>query len=146
MFNQSRRTTRSNRKAEAPHRPPKPAPSPSASRRAPSLRPSGVAPAEPPWDHAVVESIVWLKRRFTEMEDELRRAESEVTRLRRELSRVRLQHEAQVDVSHLRRRVAFYCHPDRGGDTELMARLNCMFDWVEALQRASAESELDRVA
>ena len=33
-----------------------------------------------------------------------------------------------IDLPGLRRDVAFYCHPDRGGDGNVMRRVNLLFD------------------
>jgi hypothetical protein len=31
--------------------------------------------------------------------------------------------------------VAYYCHPDRGGDADLMSKLNTLFDFLAVLVR-----------
>jgi hypothetical protein len=66
-----------------------------------------------------------------------------VAGLRAELDRTRaqLRHAQEIpkmkfsadQLTSLRRRVAFYCHPDRGGDVVLMRDLNTLFDVLEEL-------------
>lgn len=54
---------------------------------------------------------------------EARKVQScELVRLRRRVAAV----------AALRKRILFYCHPDRGGDEVLMKRLNVLFDDLEA--------------
>ena len=44
--------------------------------------------------------------------------------------------------------MAYYCHPDRGGDNLLMSRLNNLFDLLETVQKAeqSGASDPDAIA
>lgn len=81
------------------------------------------------------DAICSLRSEFSRMEDELRTTRSENSRLRGELARWRRRYRPQqkMDLAGLRRRVAFYCHPDRGGDAELMSRLNTLFDMLAAM-------------
>jgi hypothetical protein len=34
----------------------------------------------------------------------------------------------------LRRQVSFHCHPDRGGDENLMKKVNALFDYLESVE------------
>jgi hypothetical protein len=36
-----------------------------------------------------------------------------------------------MSLHELRRRLAFYCHPDRGGDQRLMQSINVLFDYLD---------------
>jgi len=76
------------------------------------------------------DTIGRLRSEFTSLRHELRDAKSENCRLRREIDRWRARFRplGADDIASLRRSVAFYCHPDRGGNGELMSRLNALFD------------------
>jgi hypothetical protein len=65
--------------------------------------------------------------------NELRQALRENSGLKQQVAgwRSRERKMADIDLATLRRRVAFYCHPDRGGDAELMSRLNALFDVLD---------------
>ncbi len=82
--------------------------------------------------HSLVEAVAKLQFEFSSMKTELRHAHSENTRLKGDLSRWRSRCRAmpESDIASLRRRVAFYCHPDRGGDDDLMSRMNTLFDFL----------------
>lgn len=83
------------------------------------------------------DAISILRNEFSRMKDELRTTHSENNRLRSELARWRLRcrPRQEMDLAGLRRRVAFYCHPDRGGDADLMSRLNTLFDLLAVMWR-----------
>jgi hypothetical protein len=85
---------------------------------------------------SLTDTIGRLRSEFTSLENELRHAKSENSRLRRELTRWRSQYRSSPvsDTAALRRHVAFYCHPDRGGDGELMSTLNALFDFLAAFE------------
>jgi hypothetical protein len=81
------------------------------------------------------ETIDRLGSEFSNMRSSLRDANSEITRLKSELARVSPQRSvmSKRDIAALRRRVAYHCHPDRGGDVEVMTDLNLLFDFVTGL-------------
>lgn len=76
------------------------------------------------------QTIGRLRSEFAGLKNELANTKSENSRLQREVARWRFRFQALrvADVASLRRHVAFYCHPDRGGDAELMSCLNALFD------------------
>jgi len=82
------------------------------------------------------ESITRLGTEFLHMKSSLREAQCEIARLRGELARLRLPRRRipNSDMASLRRQVAYHCHPDRGGDAELMSNLNTLFDFLEHLE------------
>lgn len=90
-------------------------------------------------------AIMRLNAELVRMKSELNAATSEIIRLRRRLLR-QPQRGAlgAFDLGELRRGVAFYCHPDRAGDAQLMSRLNTLFDLLERCQRTNAEDHDDR--
>ena len=103
--------------------------------------------AMPPW-LSLVEVIADLNARFDRLKGELRDAHREIKRLSTALAR-RGPHEDEmpvVDLAWLRRRAAFYCHPDRGGDAGLMQDLNSLFDFLEVLQSARLSPSQGHVA
>ena len=81
---------------------------------------------------SLTETIGKLWSEFSSMKQQLQQAHREINRLKNELSKTP-GHRAkpELDLASLRRRVAFYCHPDRGGDTALMSALNGLFDYLE---------------
>ena len=91
----------------------------------------------------LVDTIAELRREFTRIQEELSEARSEISRLKRKLGRRRLLSRAvsDIDVESLRRKVASCCHPDRGGDNELMSTINMLLDLCEA-----DEPEAERLA
>lgn len=82
------------------------------------------------------ETITRLGTEFLHMKTSLREAQCEIARLRGELARLRFpkRRMPNADVAALRRQVAYHCHPDRGGDPELMSNLNTLFDFLERLE------------
>ncbi len=87
----------------------------------------GLDPAERP---SLVTALTGLHLECESMKNMLHEARLEIARLKRALAS-RERRGPQLDVAGLRREVAFYCHPDRGGDAELMCRLNILFDALE---------------
>ena len=81
---------------------------------------------------SVVETIGDLHHAFATMKQALSEARHEISRLHRQLVHQRAQ-VSQEELATLRRRVAFRCHPDRGGDADLMSRLNLLFDSLECI-------------
>ena len=81
----------------------------------------------------LVDTITELKREFARMQEELREAHGEINRLQRKLDRrgSLSRFAPEVDVESLRRKVAVCCHPDRGGDNELMSTMNMLLDLLE---------------
>jgi hypothetical protein len=74
---------------------------------------------------------------FVQMQTELDAARREIARLKKSLAEraVRFPVLPETNLPSLRRHVAFYCHPDRSGDGELMRRLNVLFDYLECSQQ-----------
>jgi len=66
-----------------------------------------------------------VAREVRKMQRKLQSAQQTIASLKRELDQ-------KTDVKVLRKRLVFHCHPDRGGDLELMQRLNALFDQLEA--------------
>lgn len=64
----------------------------------------------------------------TEMIAKIERMRSELQIARAQV--MQLQRKCPVDVKALRRTAAFHCHPDRGGNLQLMQDLNVLFDFV----------------
>lgn len=83
------------------------------------------------------ETVQELTCEFSNMQVKLRNAYDEINRLQKEIARQEEQCAMfpQSNLTSLRRRVAYYCHPDRGGDTNLMGQLNMLFDYLEDSQR-----------
>jgi hypothetical protein len=79
------------------------------------------------------ETIASLCVEFRNVRDELESTLRENQALKRELHGWRRRHRSltTTDVGRLRRHVAYYCHPDRGGDAGLMSTLNALFDELE---------------
>lgn len=42
----------------------------------------------------------------------------------------------ELDLESLRRKVVFYCHPDRGGDSDLLRDVLALFTWAAATATA----------
>ena len=78
----------------------------------------------------LVETIAQLRSEFVNLKTQLVKAQDENARLKSELekSRQSSNNTSNFDLLSLRRRVAFRCHPDRGGDIELMKDINLLFD------------------
>jgi hypothetical protein len=85
---------------------------------------------------SLVETVSRLCVEFSAVQKELEDARSENHRLRTELEKWHSRWETlpSVDTSSLRRRVAYFCHPDRGGNTDLMSAINVVFDFISALE------------
>jgi hypothetical protein len=85
---------------------------------------------------SLAETIGRLRSEFSSLKDELRHTKGENDRLRQELVRWRSQCRSSPvsNTAALRRHVAFYCHPDRGGDGELMSTLNALFDFLASFE------------
>jgi hypothetical protein len=67
---------------------------------------------------------------------QLHDARLEIRRLKDELGQ-RSAHPrivGDIKLRTLRRQVAFYCHPDRGGDERLMQQINALFDDLECAE------------
>ena len=87
---------------------------------------------------SLVEAIGKLNMEFSSMRIELRETQFENEKLRKELNQLKDQSRSMpaLDLPALRRRTAFFCHPDRGGDTKLMSGLNHLFDCLVGMQTA----------
>ncbi len=83
---------------------------------------------------SIADSIASLCAEFQATKEQLHELLRENSALRLELAETRAQLPTlpELDLARLRRRVAFYCHPDRGGDAGLMTVLNQLFDALEA--------------
>lgn len=46
-------------------------------------------------------------------------------------------HAPELDLESLRRRVVFCCHPDRGGDSDLLRDVLVLFTWAAETSAAS---------
>lgn len=82
---------------------------------------------------SLVEAVAGVHEQFMQLQQDLRAARLEISSLRRSLAELEpvTVELPELDLSSLRRHVAFYCHPDRSGDGELMMRLNVLFDYLE---------------
>ncbi len=87
---------------------------------------------------SMAESVARLRMEFSNIRAELQVTKSENNRLKDELDEFRSKYEAlpNLEVPKLRRCVTFYCHPDRGGDDEIMSKLNVLFDFLASVQTA----------
>lgn len=77
------------------------------------------------------------------LRSELKRAQLEISRLRDQLAQRPARGAAPRSLEKrriqlLRRQISFHCHPDRGGDGELMQRINELFDELETLSCSPA--------
>ena len=81
----------------------------------------------------LTDTISSLCTEFRGINQELCNALRENRELRQEVAEWRTRHRTLTgtDLPALRRRVAFCCHPDRGGDADLMGTLNALFDVLE---------------
>ena len=88
--------------------------------------------------NSLVDTIAELGAEFSSLRVNLRIARGEIARLEGELARLRPIRRAmpELDYASLRRRVAYHCHPDRGGSADLMSRLNALFDFLEDVEAA----------
>ncbi len=80
----------------------------------------------------------WTEIKLALVEDEMTSITTMIDKLKTELRIARLEIQrltldVPFDVVTLRRKIAFYCHPDRGGDADVMRNVNALFD---ALLRA----------
>jgi hypothetical protein len=66
------------------------------------------------------------------LSEAVRQLADEVRRLRRRECPSRF---GSMSLNELRRRLAFCCHPDRGGDPRLMQSVNVLFDYLEGAQQ-----------
>ena len=89
-----------------------------------------------------------LHSQFAVIQEELRFAHTELDRLRGVLFTWQAHFEKLpcLNLSSLRRHAAFYCHPDRGGNVELMSGLNVLFDILEHSQKLSEQEALEAAA
>ncbi len=84
-------------------------------------------------NHSLRHTIENLSSQFAGMRTALRDAQLELLRLRSRLNR-KCSHSSLdgLDLGALRRQIAFHCHPDRGGNEDLMARVNSLFDYLDS--------------
>ena len=82
---------------------------------------------------SLIDAVTSVHTEFAHLKDELDAAHREIARLEQELilRRPRPNPIGDLDLPSLRRHVAFYCHPDRSGNGDLMRRLNVLFDYLE---------------
>lgn len=85
---------------------------------------------------SLVDTVSRLCTEFSAIQKELEDARSENDKLKNELKRWRSKWNTlpRVDTSSLRRSVAFFVHPDKGGDTEIMSKLNVIFDFINGIE------------
>lgn len=78
-------------------------------------------------------AIAQVRTEMSQMKIELDAARAEVARLKRTLCwRTSYANTySHTNLRRLRREVALYCHPDRGGDVNVMQRINALFDDLE---------------
>jgi len=81
---------------------------------------------------SLADSIGFLHDQFHALRRELEDVRGENSRLRQEVAVWRAQFRSLPvkEVAQLRRNVAYYCHPDRGGDADVMCKLNALFDFL----------------
>lgn len=79
---------------------------------------------------SIAQAVKELRMEYSCVKTELHNAKLENDRLKSELAKCGSLYQAlsNIELPKLRRRVTFYCHPDRGGDGELMSTLNALFD------------------
>ena len=70
------------------------------------------------------EAVQGVHNRVATLQSELRKAHRRIETLERASI-------PKQEVGSLRRQIAFYCHPDKGGDDLLMRRINAFFDQLE---------------
>jgi len=87
---------------------------------------------------SLTETIADLRVEFDNIKNELRSAYSEKDRLMGDLAKWRARYRTlpEMDLGKMRRRLAFYCHPDRGGDAALMSNVNQLFDLLVFIEGA----------
>ncbi len=78
------------------------------------------------------DAIAGVHNKLFDLKAELREAHQKIAVLKQELATNRPDFRTmpESNLSGLRRDVAFYCHPDRGGNDLLMRRLNVLFDYL----------------
>ena len=78
------------------------------------------------------DAIAGVHNKLFDLTAELREARQKIASLKQELATNQPIPRAmpESNLSGLRRDVAFYCHPDRGGNDLLMRRLNVLFDFL----------------
>jgi len=93
-------------------------------------------------------TIANLQGEFASMKTKLREKHHELARLRKMLAGIQAKSDElpEIDYGSLRRRTAFFCHPDRGGDQLLMQRLNVLFDFLESLRKTQFDLAPEGVA
>jgi hypothetical protein len=93
-----------------------------------------------PIQRPLAETITRLREEFAIMQQKLRDTQSENSKLKGQIAKLESGYDvlSDVDIAALRRRVAYYCHPDRGGDNELMSKVNTLFDSLGRLICSSA--------
>lgn len=79
------------------------------------------------------DAIAGVHDKLFDLKAELREAHKKIALLKGELATNRPSSPAmpESNLAALRRGVAFYCHPDRGGNDLLMRRLNVLFDFLQ---------------
>ena len=92
---------------------------------------------------SLTETVGEFCRDIVRLKDELRESRLEVGRLQRELAAGKgpSPRTPGSGLNAMRREISFYCHPDRGGDNELMQRVNALFDYLEYSPALRAELE-----
>ena len=78
-------------------------------------------------------AVSQIRTQFASMRAELEEARYVVACLQSDSrhQRAKQREVNDVPVATLRRQIAYRLHPDRGGDAEIMARLNALFDLIE---------------
>ncbi len=89
----------------------------------------------------LIDTITELKREFGRMQEELREKDAEIERLKRQLKKRTpvAQAVSEIDIESVRRRIASFCHPDRGGDNELMSTVNMLLDLFDEEERGAEQ-------
>lgn len=94
---------------------------------------------------SLVDTISTLHADFRMIKGELAAAQQEIARLNRKLDNYEESAETlcALELTSLRRQVAYHCHPDRGGDSALMGRMNALFDMLQAAQTMARTAQIE---
>lgn len=91
-------------------------------------------------------TIAQFRAEFSSMRTELKDVHAKNAELEEELAKLRAKTQAasRLDLPSLRRHAAYYCHPDRGGNEDLMSRLNTLFDFLTAMDASTVSKQAGR--
>jgi glucose-6-phosphate-specific signal transduction histidine kinase len=95
-----------------------------------------------PLEFRITEAATNLRSSISVLELKLQQEQEDNASLRAEVAQWRrmCRELVQIDVSTLRRRLAFHVHPDVGGDARLMSEINAACDCIVRVQTSTKEA------